>query len=119
MKRAIDGGSLPQPRPAATPPAMPVAPRLAATAALLAWALATSFLRVGAAPVYILNEAREGVYARAMLDSGNFVLPSVPSHVENGEIIPDKPPLMHWLSAAVTALRVWAADGRLPAGPAL
>lgn len=98
---------------------MPIGRRLAATAALLAWALATSFLRVGAAPVYILNEAREGVYARAMLDSGNFVLPSVPSHVENGETIPDKPPLTHWLSAGVTALRVWVSDGHLPAGPAL
>ena len=98
---------------------MPVGTRLAATAALLAWALATSFLRVAAAPVYIPNEAREGVYARAMLDSGNFVLPSVPNHVENGETIPDKPPLTHWLSAGVTALRVWATDGRLPEGSAL
>ena len=98
---------------------MPAATRLAATAALLAWALVTSFLRVGAAPVYIQNEAREGVYARAMLDSGNFVLPSVPYHVENGEFIPDKPPLTHWLSAGVTVLRVWATDGHLPEGPAL
>ena len=85
---------------------MPVATRFAATSALLVWALVTGFLRVGAAPVYIQNEAREGVYARAMLDTGNFVLPAVPNHVENGEIIPDKPPLTHWLSAGVTALRV-------------
>jgi 4-amino-4-deoxy-L-arabinose transferase-like glycosyltransferase len=98
---------------------MPAATRLVATSALIACALITSFLRVGAAPVYIPNEAREGVYARAMLESGNFVLPAVPNHVENGEIIPDKPPLTHWLSAGVTALRVWATDGRLPEGAAL
>ena len=96
-------------------PTMSTGLRVAATAALLTWALVTSFLRLGAAPVYILNEAREGVYSRAMLDSGNFVLPSVPSHIENGETIPDKPPLVHWLSAGITALRVWVADGRLPA----
>jgi 4-amino-4-deoxy-L-arabinose transferase-like glycosyltransferase len=102
-----------------TAPATPGATRLAATAALLVWALVTSFLRVSAAPVYIPNEAREGVFARAMLDMGNFVLPTVPSHVENGETIPDKPPLTHWLSAAVTALRVSVTDGHLPNGPAL
>jgi hypothetical protein len=38
---------------------------------MAAWAVVTSVLRVGAAPVSIQNEAREGVYARAMLDSGN------------------------------------------------
>lgn len=93
--------------------------RLAATAALLVCALAVGFLRLGAAPVYILNEAREGVYARAMLDSGNFLLPVVRNHVENGETVQDKPPLVHWLSATATALRVWATGGRVAVGPAL
>src|ERR1700747_1157138 len=93
--------------------------RALAMAGLIVWAVAAGVSRVVDAPVYVLNEAREGVYARAMLDSGNFVLPYVPNHVENGETIPDKPPLTHWLSAGVTALRVWFSDGRLPAGPAL
>jgi 4-amino-4-deoxy-L-arabinose transferase-like glycosyltransferase len=98
---------------------LPTRVRLVATAALLVAAIVVCFLRVGAAPVYILNEAREGVYARAMLDSGNFLLPVVRNHVENGEHIQDKPPLVHWLSATATALRVWATGGHVAVGPAL
>jgi 4-amino-4-deoxy-L-arabinose transferase-like glycosyltransferase len=63
------------------------------------------FRGLGHAPVFITNEAREGVYARAMLASGNFVAPSVPNHLENGEWIPDKPPLFHWLAAAAAWAR--------------
>jgi len=74
--------------------------RSLATLGLVVWAIVACFARLGEAPVYILNEAREGVYVRAMLASGNFVLPPVANHVENGEIIPDKPPLFHWVSAA-------------------
>jgi len=73
-------------------------------AALVAWAVVACFNRLGDAPVYVANEAREGVYARAMLASGNFVAPSVANHLENGESIPDKPPLFHWLAASA----VWA-----------
>jgi 4-amino-4-deoxy-L-arabinose transferase-like glycosyltransferase len=86
---------------------------------LLIWALITCFLRLGAAPVYIDDEAREGIYARAMLATGNFVLPEVPNHVENDEIISDRPPLVHWLSAAATVVRALATEGRLPSRPAL
>ena len=67
-------------------------------------------------PVYTVNEAREGVYVRAMLDTGDYILPSVPNHVENGEIIPDKPPLFHWLSVAAVAVRGVLAAGALPDG---
>jgi 4-amino-4-deoxy-L-arabinose transferase-like glycosyltransferase len=93
-----------------------LAPRTkrALTGGLLAWALLTCVLRLGTAPVHLLNEAREGVYARAMLDSGNFVLPKVPNHVENGEIVPDKPPLFHWLALTINAARALATTGRLP-----
>ncbi len=55
--------------------------------------------------MFITNEAREGVYARAMLASGNFVAPSVPYHLENGEWIPDKPPLFHWMAAGAAWAR--------------
>src|SRR5260221_11404222 len=64
---------------------------------LIAAALFVCFARLGAAPIWVLNEAREGLYARAMLATGDFVLPNVPNHVENGATIPDKPPLLHWL----------------------
>src|SRR5262245_37447631 len=80
-------------------------PRLAWLAALLVWALIACFNRLGEAPVFITNEAREGVYARAMLASEHFVAPFVPNHLENGEWIPDKPPLFHWLAAGAAWLR--------------
>ena len=71
-------------------------PRVAWVAALVAWALVACFNRLGEAPVFITNEAREGVYVRAMLASENFVAPPLSNHLENGEWIPDKPPLFHW-----------------------
>jgi 4-amino-4-deoxy-L-arabinose transferase-like glycosyltransferase len=82
---------------------------LAWLVALVIWALFACFNRLGEAPVFITNEAREGVYARAMLASGNFVAPSVPNHLENGEWIPDKPPLFHWLAAGAAWMRSQAA----------
>lgn len=85
----------------------------------LAWACVTVFSRLGDAPVYIENEAREGIYIRAMLETGNFVLPDVPDHVECGETIPDKPPLFHWLGAATTFTRSWLVSGRVIGGAQL
>ena len=64
------------------------------------WTFVVVFTRLGTAPVYIENEAREGIYIRAMLQTGNWILPNVPDHVECGEIVPDKPPLFHWLGAS-------------------
>jgi len=66
--------------------------------------------------VYINNEAREGVYVRAMLDTGDWILPRVPNHVENGEIIPDKPPLFHWISGSVAWVRTALATRSIPTG---
>ena len=80
------------------------------------WAVATGFLRLGTAPIYINNEAREGVYVRAMLDTGDWVLPHVPNHVENGEIVPDKPPLFHWISASVASVRTALTTRAIPTG---
>jgi 4-amino-4-deoxy-L-arabinose transferase-like glycosyltransferase len=85
-----------------------------ATFAVLVWSIATAFLRLGAAPVYNNNEAREGVYVRAMLETGDWILPQTPNHVENGETIPDKPPLFHWISASVAWLRTAIATRSIP-----
>src|SRR5262249_62408954 len=89
----------------------------AARLGLCCLALVLCFARLGSAPVYTINEAREGVYVRAMLDTGDRVLPRVPNHVENGEIFPDKPPLFHWISALATAARGGLTTGRLASGP--
>lgn len=82
---------------------------------LLLAAAVVAFARLGREPVTALNEAREGVYARAMIASGNWVLPEVSNHVENGETIPDKPPLFHWIAAAATWSRALL-DGTAHAG---
>jgi len=87
--------------------------------ALALWAALTIFSRLGGAPVYIINEGREGVYVRAMLDTGDWILPSVPNHVECGETIPDKPPLFHWIAVAATGVRGALASGRVLAGSEL
>ncbi len=80
-------------------------------AALALWAVAACFNGLGEGPVFIANEAREGVYARAMLASGEFVAPRVMNHLENGETVPDKPPLTHWLAAAAAWTRARLAAG--------
>jgi len=85
-------------------------------AALLSWALVSCFNRLGDAPVFVANEAREGVYARAMLESGNFVAPIVANHLENGEVVADKPPLTHWLSAAAAWAKAALSAGRPATG---
>ncbi len=80
----------------------------------MACACIAAFLRLGHEPVHILNEAREGVFAREMIRSGNWILPEIRNHVENGRCIPDKPPLQHWVGAIVTWIRAFAtgrADG--------
>ena len=88
----------------------------ALTVALVILALALGLFRLGSAPVYIGNEAREGVYARAMLETGNWILPTVHNHVENGEIIPDKPPLFHWIAASSAWLRTAISTVSFPTG---
>ncbi len=93
--------------------------RRTAIAAVAAWALAAFFFRLGEPHVLITNEAREGVYVRAMLRSGDFVAPLVRNHVENAEMIPDKPPLFHWVAAAITVLRSLLSGGPTAPGPEL
>lgn len=96
---------------------MPRRARSIAIAAVAAWALVACFFRLGEPPVVITNEAREGVYVRAMLRSGDFVAPLVRNHVENDELVPDKPPLFHWVAAAVTLLRSRLSGGPRVPGP--
>ena len=78
-----------------------------------AWTILTCFSRLGDAPINIGNEAREGIYVRAMFDTGNFILPEVPNHVDSGEIVPDKPPLFHWIAIGTTVIRSIITTGRL------
>ena len=78
-----------------------------------AWTILTCFSRLGDAPVYIDNEAREGIFVRAMLEPGGPIFTEVPNHVGEGEIIPDKPPLFHWLATVTTVVRSILTTGRL------
>ena len=50
------------------------------------------FWRLGAVPFYDRGEPREGIVVAEMNTSGNWILPKV-----NGEYIPFKPPLFHWM----------------------
>ena len=84
--------------------------------ALATVAAVVFFNRLGRAPVYSTNEAREGVYVRAMLANGDFVAPAVENHLENGETVPDKPPLFHWIAAAAAYARTALAEGRFVDG---
>ncbi len=48
-------------------------------------------------PVSSVCEAREGSVVQEILRSGEFVLP-----LRNGQVIPSKPPLFHWLAAGIS-----------------
>jgi len=54
---------------------------------------------LGSLPFYERGEGREGLVIWEMIHSGNWILPAV-----NGEYIPFKPPLFHWLAALVSVL---------------
>jgi 4-amino-4-deoxy-L-arabinose transferase-like glycosyltransferase len=55
--------------------------------------------RLGEGPIYRTMEGREALVMQEMLRSGNLILP-----LRNGETIPSKPPLLHWLGIAVAQL---------------
>ena len=57
------------------------------------------FLGLGKLPFYTRGEPREGLVVWEMYSSGNWVLPAV-----NGDYIPFKPPLFHWLALLVAYL---------------
>jgi 4-amino-4-deoxy-L-arabinose transferase-like glycosyltransferase len=51
-----------------------------------------------------------------MLDTGDWILPQLPNHVENEEIVPDKPPLFHWIAASVAGARTALTTHAVPTG---
>ncbi len=57
------------------------------------------FLGLSELPFYNRGEPREGLVVWEMYSSGNWILPAV-----NGEYIPFKPPLFHWLALLVSHL---------------
>ena len=59
---------------------------------LLGLCLAIFFWKLGDIPFYERGEPREGLVVAEMNSSGNWILPRV-----NGEYIPFKPPLFHWM----------------------
>ena len=64
-------------------------------------------VRLGATPIYILDEAKNAQCAREMWYSGNWVVPTF-----NGELRTDKPPLHYWfmgLSYQLFGVGAWQA----------
>jgi len=53
------------------------------------------FIRIGATPVYILDEVKNAECAREMLQRNDWVIPTF-----NGELRPDKPPLHYFFMIA-------------------
>src|SRR5438093_12671414 len=83
-----------------------------AAAALIALAVVLAALPIGS-DVYQGGEAREGLVAREMLRTGDWILP-----LWNGSVVPSKPPLFHWLAAgAPPPPRAGAARPTLPPPP--
>ena len=54
------------------------------------------FVDLGRAPFYDKQEAREALVVREIVQSGNWILP-----LRNGNEVPSKPPLYHWLAALI------------------
>src|SRR2546425_2629950 len=64
---------------------------------ILSICLPLFFWRVGATPFYDKQEAREALVVWEINHTGNWILP-----LRNGDEIPAKPPLFHWLGALVS-----------------
>jgi 4-amino-4-deoxy-L-arabinose transferase-like glycosyltransferase len=65
--------------------------------------------RLGSAPVYILDEAKNAQCAREMWEAGNWIVPTF-----NGELRTDKPPLHYWfMSISFSTFGVGAWQARL------
>src|SRR5512147_1299029 len=89
--------------PAAAPP--PAVSAIAASALLiiLAWAI-LQLWGLGRVPFHTKGEPREGLVVWEMTHGGGWILPK-----RNGEELPSKPPLFHWLGA-ITSLLQGATD---------
>ena len=88
---------------------MPVAPRHASAIVLVA-TLAALAVGTPRGPLWDEDEPRFAAIARAMVESGDWVVPRY-----NGELAVDKPVLMHWcMAAAMTVLGPTEFAARLP-----
>jgi 4-amino-4-deoxy-L-arabinose transferase-like glycosyltransferase len=66
---------------------------------LLALCFALYFWNLGDLPFHNRGEPREGMVVEAMVSTGDLILPNI-----NGEYIPFKPPLFHWVAVLVAKL---------------
>ena len=81
------------------------------TAALVVLALWLG-TRASGNDIYVGGEAREALVARAMLESGDWVLP-----LWNGNVVPSKPPLFHWIVVLGARLTGGEVTPRMLRGP--
>jgi 4-amino-4-deoxy-L-arabinose transferase-like glycosyltransferase len=79
--------------------------RIRAPLLLVVLALPPLFWRLGCAPIDRSMEGREALVVQEMVRSGNWVLPR-----PNGEDVPHKPPLMHWVAATAATARGGVVD---------
>jgi len=99
MWRQGIGAALPSPGPVWNPPS-----RFYRSVAVLRFVLGTGlalviFLQGSSAPFSNTAESQEALVAWEMAHSGDWVLPRV-----NGELIPSKPPLYHWIALGFSTL---------------
>jgi len=71
--------------------------RLGNIAILAGFCFILLFFGLSELPFYLRGEPREGLVVWEMYSSGNWILPYV-----NGDYIPFKPPLFHWLALLVS-----------------
>lgn len=104
-----DTDEVPAPEPPVEPAVVTAPPRAASAIAaaamliVLAWAV-LQLWGLGRAPFHTKGEPREGLVVWEMTHGGGWILPK-----RNGEELPSKPPLFHWLGA-LTSLVHGATD---------
>lgn len=74
--------------------------KISSIAILLGLCLLVFFWGLGSRPFYTRGEPREGLVVWEMYSTGNWILPMV-----NGEYIPFKPPLFHWVGILASELQ--------------
>lgn len=74
-------------------------PQILRVCFLVALLLLVTIPFIGVMPIFQVSEAREGVVIHEMLSSHEFILP-----LRNGDTIPSKPILFHWVGAVTAYL---------------
>jgi 4-amino-4-deoxy-L-arabinose transferase-like glycosyltransferase len=72
---------------------------LTLSAFLFVFALLTFSWQLGEGPIFRTMEGREALVMQEIVRTGNWILP-----LRNGEMIPSKPPLLHWIGVSVAHL---------------